>query len=143
MQLFTFAQTSAESVIVFWHIGGLLLNCFSSLCIPSSPDSGGRGLGTVGEMLFPICSRSLWHCPLCDDVSPIHWLFPIFLFMITCSRSLIPSCPHPLAEDIWWFDLHFLSQRHVWQMHNYCAKNIIRPVLCLLLDWLCSLTFKQ
>ena len=41
------------------------------------------------------------------------------------SASLVLSRPHLLAENIWWFDLNFLSQRRVQQMHNYCAKNAI------------------
>ena len=31
--------------------------------------------------------------------------------------SFVHSCPCPLAENVWWFDLNFLSWRHVQWMH--------------------------
>ena len=36
--------------------------------------------------------------------------------------SLVPSCPRPLAENVWWFDLNFFSQRRVQQTNNYCQE---------------------
>ena len=61
----------------------------------------------------------------------------------TLLSSLMLSHPHPQVENVWWLDLNFLSRKGAPQVHDYCAKNtIIRHVLCLLLDLLCSLAFK-
>ena len=105
----TFAQLSAESAIVLWPIP--LLNCFVSLCIASSPDPGGTGLGTVREPLFSIYSEIV-HCVIM--LAPFTGSFP---------SSITSSCAQLLtAEDILWFHLNFLSQRRVWRMHNYCQE---------------------
>ena len=46
-------------------------------------------------------------CQLCTCVH-----FPSGTSTCICT-SLVPSRPRPLAENVWWFDLNFLSQRRV------------------------------
>ena len=61
----------------------------------------------------------------------------------TLLSSLMLSHPYPQVENVCWLDLNFLSRKGAPQVHDYCSKNtIIRHVLCLLLDLLCSLAFK-
>ena len=84
------------------------------------PRGEGRGLWENCCFLFIVdpCEIVQWVMML----RSIHRLFPIFPFMITCSHSLMPSCPRLLAENVWWFHLNFLLQRRVWRMHNYCQE---------------------
>ena len=86
----TFAQLSAESAIVFWHMGGLLLNWFLSLCIASSPDPGRGGWGLWWNYCFSfiVDPCEIGHCVMM--LAPFTGSFPSSSLQ---SLAVVVSCP--------------------------------------------------
>ena len=80
---------SASTLAYRWGLVKLVLEPVHSLI----PRPGGEGRGLSGNccFLFIVDPCEIVHCVMM--LRSVHRLFPSFLFMITCSHSLVPSCP--------------------------------------------------